>query len=257
MRFQRQLLVKLFLLWMLLCPMFSPAQDSVNTVTSDKIIFTEQDILKDHDSIVKAEFEKGFKRNYESDEFDYEIKKKEKNAWERFLDWLSDFFRRLFNFGSNETSASFVEILIKTIAVVIVLVVIYLIVKSIMNKDGQWVFGRNSDKKMIRYEDVEKNLRITDFEQLIKEALQSGEKRLSIRYYYLWLLKQLAEKQHIEWDIEKTNSDYFHEIADEKLKHQFGYLSYLYNYIWYGEFDLDEERLEKAKLTFEQTIRSL
>ena len=57
----------------------------------------------------------------------------------------------------------------------------------------------------------------------------------------------MSEKGIIEWDIEKTNSDYLYEIKNETRRDEFAYLSYLYNYIWYGEFELDEATFEKAK----------
>jgi hypothetical protein len=132
-----------------------------------------------------------------------------------------------------------------------------MIVKAIMNKEGQWIFGKNSDKKMINYDEIEKNIHLVDFEKLIQNSLQSGEKRLTIRFYYLWLLKKMSEKQIIIWDVEKTNSDYLYEIEDQSLKDEFAYLSYLYNYIWYGEFELDDEAFAKAQSTFEKSIKKL
>jgi len=137
------------------------------------------------------------------------------------------------------------------------LFVIYLIVKSILNKEGQWIFGKNSDKKIINYAEIEKNLQLVDFEKLIKNTLKSNEKRLAIRYYYLWLLKKMAEKEIIEWDAEKTNSDYLNEIQNPNQKDNFAYLSYLYNYIWYGEFELDENTFDRAIATFDKTIQTI
>jgi hypothetical protein len=104
---------------------------------------------------------------------------------------------------------------------------------------------------------VEQNLHTTDFEKLIKNCLTSGENRLSIRYYYLWLLKKMSDKELIIWDIEKTNSDYLYELKNQSDKEQFEYLSYLYNYIWYGEFDIDEESFERAKIAFEKAIKTV
>lgn len=224
---------------------------------TNKSHFTQRDIRIDNDTIEEVHFRNGFKTKYQSDDFVYEIKLKEKNAWDRFKEWLSGIFSRLFSFSNNETSMAFVELLLRIIAVVIILIVIYLIVKSIMNKEGQWIFGRNSDKKIIRYDEIEKNLHLVDFEKLIKQSIQSGEKRLSIRYYYLWLLKKMSEKQVIQWDVEKTNSDYLYEIQNDQLKNNFSYLSYLYNYIWYGEFDIDDATFEKARASFEKTIQSI
>jgi hypothetical protein len=126
-----------------------------------------------------------------------------------------------------------------------------------LNKEGQWIFGKNSSKKIVSTDEIERNLHETDFEKLLKETLLAGQKRISIRYYYLWLLKKMSEKGIIKWDIEKTNSDYLYEITNETRRDEFAYLSYLYNYIWYGEFELDEATFEKAKTAFEKTIRSI
>ena len=154
-------------------------------------------------------------------------------------------------------SVDIVVTILKFLAMLIILFVIYLIVKSILNKEGQWIFGKNSDKKIINYAEIEKNLQLVDFEKLIKNTLESNEKRLAIRYYYLWLLKKMAEKEIIEWDAEKTNSDYLNEIQNPYQKDNFAYLSYLYNYIWYGEFELDENTFDRAIATFEKTIQTI
>jgi hypothetical protein len=222
-----------------------------------KIVFNQNDVKVDSDSIEAKNFEQNFKSKYTSDDFVYEYKSKEKNAWDRFKEWLASKFNALFDIGNRESSMNIVEILLKTIAVLIVVFVIYLIVKSILNKEGQWIFGKNSDKKLIYYDAIEKNIKNVDFEKLIQSTIKSGEKRLAIRYYYLWLLKKMSVKEIIVWDIEKTNSDYLYEIKNPKLKDDFAYTSYLYNNIWYGEFDLDDVTFDKAKTTFDKTIKSI
>lgn len=234
-------------------------QDSlvVETIEIEKTRYSEKDILIDSSAVEERTFNSSFKENYQDNDFVYEQKVNETNWWERFKEWLADFFRRLFNFSDDTVSMQFVEILIKVLAVLLLIFVIYLIVKSIMNGEGQWIFGKSSDKKVINYEEIEKNIHLIDFEKLIKDTLKSGEKRLSIRYYYLWLLKKMAEKNIIEWDVEKTNTDYLYEIKNPAFKSKFEYVSYLYDYIWYGEFDLDEETFQKAKTAFENTIQSI
>ena len=119
-----------------------------------------------------------------------------------------------------------------------------------MNDEGKWVFGKSSDKNIIPVTDVENNIHVADFKQLITEAEKDNNYRLAIRYYYLWLLKGLTSAELIEYDVEKTNSDYFNEIASKSIKDEFSYTSYLYNYIWYGEFDVNEQQFNKAKMAF-------
>ena len=233
------------------------AADSLIIPKKNKIFFTEKDIQIDTAYIELKSFEKNFKSKYTDDQFVYEFKSKEKNAWDRFKEWLAGIFKNIFSFSNKEASMNFVEILMKVLAVLVIVFVIYLIVKSIMNKEGQWIFGKNSDKKIIDYTEVEKNIHTIDFEKLIKNTLKSGEKRLSIRYYYLWLLKKMSSKEIIIWDIEKTNSDYLYEIKNQTQKDEFAYLSYLYNYIWYGEFDMDDATFIKAKNSFEKAIQAI
>ena len=91
------------------------------------------------------------------------------------------------------------------------------------------------------------------FHSLVKE----NNYRLAIRYYYLWLLKTLSQEDLIAYDVEKTNSDYYREIKNKHTKKEFSYASYLYNHIWYGEFDIDETQFEKAKKAFTQLLRTL
>lgn len=221
------------------------------------VTYTEKDLKIDTSKVEKIQFESSFKEKYDSDDFVYEEKTKEQNIWDRFKEWLGALFKKLFGFTNNEVAMGMVETVIRVIAVLLILFVVYLIVKAIMNKEGKWIFGKNSDRKIINYDEIEKNLHLVDFEKLIKQSIQSGEKRLSIRYYYLWLLKKMSEKQVIEWDPEKTNSDYLYEIKSESFKKDFAYLSYLYNYIWYGEFEIDEPTFEKAKKAFEKSIQSI
>jgi hypothetical protein len=233
------------------------AQDSLTVAKKQKIVFTEKDVVVDSGFIELKPFAKNFKTKYTDTAFIYEFKTPEKNAWDRLKEWLANFFKNLFSFTNSKSATNFVDILVKVIAISIVIAVIYMIVKAIMNNEGQWIFGRNSDKKIINYDEIEKNLHLVDFEKLIQKSLQSNEKRLTIRYYYLWMLKKMSEKQIIEWEVEKTNSDYLYEIKNESQKEDFAYLSYLYNNIWYGEFELDELTFDKTRNAFEKSIKNI
>jgi hypothetical protein len=230
------------------------AQDTLPIPKKTKITFTQKDIQIDTATIEAKHFDKNFKKKYP---YVYEYKTPEKNAWDRFKEWLANIIKNLFSISSSAVSMNVVTIILRILAVIVILFVVYLIVKAIMNKEGQWIFGKNSDKKIIHYDIDEKNLHLIDFEKRIQETLQSGQKRLCIRYYYLWLLKNMAANRLIVWDLEKTNSDYLHEIKEQTRKNEFAYLSYLYNYIWYGEFELDDFTFEKTKKAFENTIKSI
>ena len=236
----------------------SHAQDSLATAEPPKVAsikYTEKDIKIDSSTVEAKTFEKNFKKKYTDSDFVYEYKTPEKNMWDRFKEWLASIFRELFSFENTENSIKFVAILLRIIAVIVIIIVIYIIAKTLINKEGQWIFGKNSQKKTIYYTDIEKNIHLLDFEKLIKESINSGEKRIAIRYYYLWLLKVMAQNHYIEWDIEKTNSDYLYELQKPAHREEFTYLSYLYNYIWYGEFEINETSFSKAENRFKNALK--
>lgn len=232
------------------------AQDSLVTTNNQTVHYSEKDIQIDNSDVIVRKLPPNFKENYKSDDFQYETKIAEKGTWDRFLEWLKNLFKNLFGLTDN-VSSSAVDITLNIIYILIILFVIYLIVKAILNKEGQWIFGKSTTKKIISHDDIERNLKYVDFEKLIKENLKSGNNRLSVRYYYLWILKRMSEKSIIDWNSEKTNSDYLYEIQNPKLREDFNYVSYLYNYIWYGEFEIDEATFEQAKKSFEQTLKTI
>ena len=164
---------------------------------------------------------------------------------------------RLFNLSSAGQASKVVDIALKIAGVLIFLLVIYFVFKAVINNEGTWVFGKSSDKNIIPVTDIENNLHATDFKQLIAEAEQENNYRLAIRYYYLWLLKGLTNAEIIAYDVEKTNSDYFNEITSKSIEDEFSYTSYLYNYIWYGEFDVNEQQFNKAKTAFTNFLNSI
>jgi hypothetical protein len=83
------------------------------------------------------------------------------------------------------------------------------------------------------------NVNEMDFETLIRNALQSKNYRLATRFLYLKNLKLLSDKEIIKWDITKTNISYIYEINDQSLRSKFLDTSLIFDYVWYGEFDID------------------
>ena len=221
-----------------------PAVAPVETVFNDTVVFKEKS------------FAPGFQEKYNGNEFIYQKKAAGKSQWERFVEWLSRLLDDIFTFGEDAQAAPLYVIIVRVIAGLIILFVIYLIVRAILNKEGMWIFGRQ--RKSIRTEDaMAENIHEMDFGQLVSETKAANNYRLTIRYYYLWLLKKMAAREIIDWHWEKTNSDYIYEIKDSGLKKDFEYLSYLYDYSWYGEFTLDEAAFEKAEKAFRKTLNTL
>lgn len=229
------------------------AQDSVAKPAVHRV-FTSADIAKDTSSVRPKPFARDFKSRYKDDAFNYEPKPAELTAWDRFKAWLASIVEKLFKLG-GKGSLDFIGLVFRIIAIVAVIVVIYFIARALFNKEGQWIFGRSRTKRILSADDIEKDIQSADFEKLVAQTLENGDRRLAIRYYYLWVLQRFSQRGIIEWDIEKTNSDYLYEIKSEADKRDFAYLSYLFNYIWYGDFEVDDAAFDKAILAFQKTVK--
>lgn len=217
----------------------------------------DKKIKIDDSEIVARNFKTNYKTNYKDASFIYEFKTPEKNAWDRFKEWLYDLFKDFFNLADKSKSLDHIDSVIKILAGLLIIFVIYMIVKAILNKEGSWIFSRNTQTKIVENSDIEKNIHLVDFKKMISSAISKEDKRLAIRYYYLWLLKKMSDADIIEWHPEKTNTEYSYEIKNAVMKENFNYLSYLYNYIWYGEFEITEAIFIKTKEAFEKEITAI
>lgn len=230
---------------------------SAKSIKALEEVFVEQDSLQIDTIWGEKRHFKNLKEVYTGEEFVYDRSIESSGWWTRFKQWLNELFIDLFQVQDKGQSFAFVDIALKIGAVLVILLVIFFIFKAVMNSEGKWVFGKGSDKSIIPVSDIEANIHIVDFKTLIASAEAEHNYRLAIRYYYLWLLKGLTTAEIIEYDVEKTNSDYQNEIVSQDLKKNFSYTSYLYNYIWYGEFDVNEHEFNKAKEAFIQFLKSI
>ncbi|AOW19437.1 hypothetical protein [Urechidicola croceus] len=222
----------------------------VNTTNNNSIV---SDSLRVDTATVTPKYFEDLKEKYVEEEFIYERSIQKSGWWSRFKQWFNDLFK-IKNTGNLTSNADFA---LNVFYVVIFLLVIFFIVKAILNKEGTWVFGKASDRNIIPVSDIENNIHVTDFDSLIKDAESTNNYRLAVRYYYLWILKSLTSAEIIEYDVEKTNSDYQNEINSKTIRDDFSYASYLYNYMWYGEFDVNEQQFGDAKNAFMKLLKTV
>lgn len=75
-----------------------------------------------------------------------------------------------------------------------------------------------------------------DHEREISRAEAQGDLRRAIRHLYLRTLKELAEKELIQYRDESTDSDYLRQLAQTGYYRDFGRLTRHFQYAWYGKF---------------------
>lgn len=210
------------------------------------------------DSSIRAvqAFPSHFQDQYrEDEEFNYERDKTDTTFWKRLMAKLERLLRKMMGLTPDYHISEYGPLIVKIIAGIILLVAIYFIVRLVMNHSGRWVFQKKNDEISIDINNTEQLIEEADFAKLIAEYERLGDTRQSIRLHYLWLLKDLKLRAVIDWHPDKTNADYMYEIKEGELRQEFSYLSYLFNYIWYGEFSISNDEYQSAKAAFVAYMR--
>jgi hypothetical protein len=237
---------KIILIFFLFLTTVFYAQD----IVKDTIV----EVLPDEMTLEPKKFDPNFKDKYKDEAFEYEPKIRSISWWEQFKSWLNNKLKSFFKLGKNGEEV--VGFLIKLGAFLVILLVIYFIIRAIVNKETTWIFGKSSTS-IITDENIETLIHEANFDQLIQEKLSAKDYRNAIRFYYLYLLKKMSDSKIIDWEINKTNADYAYEIKEERQKLKFEKLSYLYEYIWYGEFEVSEEKYLQTINQFKEAIKTI
>ena len=87
----------------------------------------------------------------------------------------------------------------------------------------------------------EEDLYGSNWEALLQKTMRNNDTRMSVRYYYMWLLQLLQESQLIQYRTDKTNHEYYMELKEDSCRQPFRQLSRQYEYAWYGNYPLSSD----------------
>jgi hypothetical protein len=80
--------------------------------------------------------------------------------------------------------------------------------------------------------------------QNIREAIDQKKYNLAVRYLYIQTLHFLNEKRWIQFHAQATNSEYLNQMSQHKMNKEFRFLTRVYEYMWYGKFEITEQQFE-------------
>lgn len=179
----------------------------------------------------------------EQREFKYDDVAPETDWWTRFWRWFWHYLEDAFGSGP---SSQFIGYGALIILVAFALFIIFKVLGVDLN-----IFSRKSKPVEVPYSEVDDNIHEIDFNREIDKAIASGNFRLAVRLFYLRILKQLSDANQINWQPEKTNQTYISEITDASRKHAFKNLTDQFEYVWYGEFAINQQQFDQVKTGFE------
>ncbi len=205
--------------------------EKIKKVKYDSAIIFKRDASPDQ----QKEYNKNEVWRYDRDKKDNATKAEETvfdRMWNGFWDKMAESFMHSdHSRGFNPWTILWILIL----AAIIILVILKLTDSGVSTLfSGK---SRVSEKSDATLEDV--NIHDIDYEKDIREALHKMDYRLAVRLWFLRTLKTLSDEELLKWTIDKTNSDYYYELSGSTFQKEFGEVTNVYDYIWYGEFPVD------------------
>lgn len=216
-----------------------------NDLESNDRNFQQQEYDKTKDYHTERSFNSDLKRKYSNRDFNYTETEPKQETRERSAPNI--------NVGSG------FSFLGSSLPFIILIVLAIIIILAILQRSNFANFRlkkySSSDAEVLHSE--EESIDEGDFEKLLQRAIRNKDYRLATRYYYLWLIQQLTNKNYIEYHKDKTNTEYLFELKDGQIRSSFSYLSYIYSYIWYGEFPVDQIKFASIEEKYKSFMKQL
>ncbi|MEQ9264896.1 MAG: hypothetical protein RLN81_06735 [Balneolaceae bacterium] len=166
-----------------------------------------------------------------------------------FIDRLVFQLFRLLNFLFGNPIGNFIlkAVLVITIASLVLVLINQLSGGNLIN-----VFTKKNPDSSFDLQISEEEIDNLDLQKLLDEALSSSNYAAATRYIYLIALKTLNEQNLITWGIEKTNYDYETELAGHPGSPLFNSLTSYYEFVEYGDFQIDKKGFETVQQLFKE-----
>ena len=168
------------------------------------------------------------------------------NPLARFWAWLWQ------KIGEFLSSKAYQNVWQYVMLAVIAGVVIYLLMKADVL---DFLFPKRAQSGQLDYENLAENIHDINFDTAVDEAVSQRNYRLAVRLLYLQTLKRLTDAERIQYKPDKTNRQYVYELADSSLQVDFEKLTRQFEFVWYGDFPVDEARFGVIRQQFQSFNR--
>ncbi len=142
---------------------------------------------------------------------------------------------------------------------------VFFIILRLFNSNFRQLFSRRKVQPVTVniFEELPEDVNIHElnFNSLLEDAVKNKQYRKAVRIHYLQALKKLTDRELIDWKLDKTNADYMYEIHQKQptLVRPFSNITRLFDYIWYGNFEIDENSYQQVDRTynaFNQSVKA-
>ena len=121
------------------------------------------------------------------------------------------------------------------------------------------LFSRESKKvdEENNTEETTDDIFAIQYDREIQKAVDAKNFRLAIRLWYLKTLRELSDRNIIDYQYGKTNNHYVNSLYGSRYYKDFFRLTRNFEYTWYGQFNLSAEGYEMMRADFTNFKNSL
>lgn len=222
------------------------AQDSLAIAPCKQLLYdvNETRVPPEFDATTVKKFK-------EQKDFDYGMEKATDDSLARFKNWLYQWWKKIRNWYYNKDKITgFWGYIFRMIPYILIFGLLALVVWLFTKISPEALFSEPPNPPEVLMTEEDDIIQNQDIDALIKSAIAQQNYRMAIRYYYLAVLKKMTHLEIITWESQKTNSDYLQELKQPVLQDHFRTITRYYDFIWYGNFEINEQLFEKAEKEF-------
>lgn len=192
------------------------------------------------DILVRQPEEQFLQKFREDPAFNYFTVQAEPGFWDRVKWWIWQHLKLDISFSGDNF---WLQLILEGVVLVLIVLLIYLLIRRKYLKHKP----RNEMQEVLG---LKEQLDGISYPGLVEQAVVAGNYSLAVRIHYLYILRLLDEKEIIHWDVHRTNLSYYYEIKEEKLREHFGKLMRIFDYVCYGEFQVDKDLYRNLEQEF-------
>ena len=190
-------------------------------------------------------FDEGALRAYRADpslQFDLP-KDVEPTWWDRFKAWLLELLESIFGSGPGRFLFG------KLIWILVVLGALVLFFLAMRRGVFTGAF-KGKPRSAVVVNDMHEELHAEDLGALVQQAEEVGEWRRAVRLRYLQVLRYGLDNDLLQWRPEYTDRDYSSQLSDPAKREAFGKIAFTFQWVWYGEAQLDRASYNQLTAPF-------
>jgi len=245
--------ILLFIILFLSLSPESVSQDSLKETIKPVVVYDSSEDLN------PMEMDEGIIDELKADEdFDYTELQASESWFEQFLRWLGELWDSFWRWLLGDYEAvGFLAFLIRILPYIIIAAIVFFVIWLFYKLNPGARLLKSKEQPEVFYTEEEEIIKSRNISELIQKALDAKNYRLAIRYYYLLILKKLSKAEIIHYEFDKTNMEYVSEIASEEISNRFRNVTNIYDYIWYGNFDVSESEFSIAQHSFNTLVNQI